>query len=85
MPCYGFFLRHIKGLTMDNIQLHTLADDARPPLALDDVDSAEFFRVKADRAPGAPVFAVKNSANLTVRMVAGTQDRQQQVLEQGNF
>ena len=57
MPAYGFYLRHIKGLTMSNIQLHTLSDDARPPIVLNDVHGAEFFRIKADRAAGAPVIS----------------------------
>ena len=76
MPAYGFYLRHIKGLTMDNIQLHTLSDDARPPFVLDDVAGAEFFRVKADRAAGVPTFVTKNSSDLTMRMVDGTPDQQ---------
>ena len=75
MPSYGFYLRHVKGITLNNIQLHTLSDDARPPIALDDVDDAEFFRVKTQRAAGTPVFAVKNSSNLTVRMVDGAEDK----------
>ena len=86
MPSYGFYLRHIKGITLDNIQLHTLSADARPPFALDDVNGADFFRVKADKSAEAPVFAVKNSADLTIRMVDGTNDKQQTaLLQQGNF
>ncbi len=85
MPSYGFFLRHVKGITLDNIQLHTLTDDARPPIALDDVDNAEFFRVKAQHAAGTPVFAVKNSSNRWIRMVDGTQDKQQTAFFQGQF
>jgi polygalacturonase len=37
MPAYGFFLRHVHGITLDNIQLHTLSPDARPAFVLDDV------------------------------------------------
>ena len=86
MPSYGFYLRHVKGITLDNIQLHTLSDDARPPFALDDVEGAEFFRVKTQRIAGVPVFAVKKSADLTMRMVDGTPDHQQTTfLPQGSF
>ena len=31
MPAYGMYLRHIKGISVDNVRLHTLTDDARPP------------------------------------------------------
>ena len=85
MPAYGFFLRHIKGITLNKIQLHLLSDDARPPIALDDVAGAEFFRVKAQRGAGTPVFAVKNSSDLTVRMVDGAEDKQQKAAFQGQF
>ena len=80
-----FYLRHIKGISIDNVQLHTLTDDARPPIALDDVEGAEFFRIKSDRTAGTPVFAVKKSSDLTVRMVDGSADRQQKDLFQGQF
>ena len=77
MPSYGFYLRHTEGLTMDNIQLHTLTDDARAPFVLNGVKGAEFFRIKADRASGVPVFVSKNSSDLTMRMVDGMADKQQ--------
>ena len=37
MPSYGMYIRHVRGITLDDIQLHTLAPDARPPFVLDDV------------------------------------------------
>ncbi|RYG63958.1 hypothetical protein EON80_20160 [bacterium] len=85
MPAYGFFLRHVKGITLDNIQLHTLTGDARPPFSLVDVDGAEFFRIKAQRGMGVPVFDVEKSANLTLRMVDGVKDRQRKGSVQGRF
>jgi polygalacturonase len=36
-PSYGFYLRHIHGITLDNVQVHTLTPDARPAYVLDDV------------------------------------------------
>ncbi|RYX82167.1 glycoside hydrolase family 28 protein [bacterium] len=85
MPSYGFFMRHVKGITLENIRLHTLKNDERPPFVLDDVDGAEFYRVKAEHKEGRPLFAIKNSSNLTMRMVDGVEDKQQKALFQGNF
>ena len=56
-----------------------------PPIALDDVEGAEFFRVKTQRVAGAPVFAVKKSSDLTIRMVDGSADRQQKASFEGQF
>lgn len=74
-----------KAIALENIQLHTLEPDARPLFALDDVEGAEFFRVKAPRVEGAPAFAIKNSSGLTVRMVDGTEDKQQKTRFEGTF
>ena len=32
LPAYGFFLRHVKGLTMENIRITPLKEDARPEI-----------------------------------------------------
>jgi len=37
MPSYGMFVRHVKRITFDNIELHTLTPDARPAYAFSDV------------------------------------------------
>jgi polygalacturonase len=36
-PSYGFFLRHVHGIILDDIQLHIATPDARPAYVLDDV------------------------------------------------
>ena len=43
LPAYGFYCRHVKGLSLRNIQTSFLQDDERPALDCDDVDC---------RAPG---------------------------------
>jgi len=37
LPAAGFYLRHIDGVHLENIQLFTVSDDARPPFVFDDV------------------------------------------------
>jgi polygalacturonase len=37
MPAYGLFARHVEGLTLDNVQFHTLAPDQRPAIVFQDV------------------------------------------------
>jgi len=66
MPAYGFFVRHVKGLEMSNVQVSYLKDDARPAFVLDDVKGAEFDMVKGEHAPGVPVFRVKDVSDLVL-------------------
>jgi len=37
LPSYGFYARHIKGLTIENVHLYLKNEDKRPPIVLDDV------------------------------------------------
>ncbi|TRX51588.1 glycoside hydrolase family 28 protein [Fulvivirga sp. M361] len=37
LPAYGFYVRHVKGLTLDNIHIYRKGEDARKPVFLEDV------------------------------------------------
>ena len=60
IPAYGFFIRHVDGIEMNNIRLAFLNDDHRPPFVLDDVKDAEFNHVKAQHLPGVATFVLRN-------------------------
>jgi polygalacturonase len=59
MPCYGFYIRHVKGIEMSNVEVAYVSEDLRPAFVLDDVSGADFIHVKAQRASGVPTFALK--------------------------
>jgi len=52
MPSHGFYVRHVKGIQFDNIEIRTEKDDLRPAFVLDAVEDADFFRIKAPHAAG---------------------------------
>ena len=76
MPSYGFFLRHVSGITVRGIQLHTLTDDQRPPFSLDDVAGVNLSGIDAQRAAVAPTFAMTGVTGLTVSQSVGAPDKQ---------
>ncbi len=41
LPAYGFYCRHVKGLSLRNIETSFLEDDERPALVCDDVEGLE--------------------------------------------
>lgn len=45
MPAYGFFIRHVRGLSMHAVDVRTAEPDARPALILQDVTDAKFSQV----------------------------------------
>src|SRR5439155_11744256 len=50
MPAYGFFIRHVKGIELNNVQVTPMKPDARPPFVLNDVKDADFHRVQAQHS-----------------------------------
>ena len=65
MPAYGFFIRHVRGLDMNDVEVSYLKDDWRPPFVLNDVAGAGFYRVRTQRAPGVPTFALRSVENFS--------------------
>ena len=76
MPSHGFYLRHVKGIQFDNIEIKAEKEDHRPLFVLDDVQGADFFRIQGSRAAGAPVFAMHDVSDFDVHMCAGVADTQ---------
>jgi polygalacturonase len=69
MPTYGFFIRHVKGLTMTDVEVSFIKDDLRPPFFLSDVKGADFHRVKAQRMPTGKVFILKDVTDFNASQV----------------
>jgi len=66
LPSYGFFVRHAKNIQFRNVEVVYAKEDARPAFVLQDVKGADFFRVKAQHAPDASTFALKNVADFSL-------------------
>ncbi len=54
LPAYGFYLRHAKNITLENIQLKFLREDKRPALIADDVEQLEITGLQAAASSQAP-------------------------------
>ena len=60
MPAYGFFIRHAKGIELNDVEIGYLKEDLRPAFQLQDVQGADFNNLKAQHAPAAPIFVLKD-------------------------
>jgi polygalacturonase len=74
IPAYGFYIRHVKGLVMENITLSYMNQEMRPPFILEDVKDVEFRWVKAQHESGVPTFKLKNVTNFSTFHVDGIDD-----------
>ena len=59
-PAYGFFIRHVKGIELDNVDVSYLQEDQRPPFLFEHVTEAEMNHVKAQHAAGVPVVTLRH-------------------------
>ena len=59
LPAFGMYLRHVKGAVLRDIEMETLAPDARPPVVIDDVSDLHADGVLASSAPGTPLTSVQ--------------------------
>lgn len=65
IPAYGFFIRHVKGLKMSDIELYFMKEDVRPPFILSDVKNANFYNVQAQLSSSVPTFILNNVENIS--------------------
>jgi polygalacturonase len=60
LPAYGFFIRHVKGLQLRDVELNYLKEDLRPAFWLNDVNVVEFLHVGAQHSMSVPIFDLRN-------------------------
>jgi polygalacturonase len=65
-PAHGFFIRHVRGVEMAGIKIEHAGEDLRPAFVIDDVEGADFGRIKVALTAGAPTFALSNVRNFSV-------------------
>jgi hypothetical protein len=74
IPAYGFFIRHAKGIELNNVEVSYLKEDLRSPFVLVDVQGASFINVKARHSVNAPFFALQNVADFSAFQCPGLPD-----------
>jgi len=66
MPAHAFYIRHVKGISMRDVNVSYLKEDLRPVFMLNDVHGADFTHIRAARAPDAPTFVLNNVGDFNV-------------------
>lgn len=65
-PAYGFFIRNVKDLKMNDIEVSYIKDDQRPAFVLDNVEGADFQHIRAQKADGVPMFMLNQVKNFNL-------------------
>lgn len=59
LPAYGFFIRHVKGLQMNDVEVSYIKEDARPPFVLNDVKGVDLYGLRAQHGSSVPTFTLR--------------------------
>ncbi len=74
MPAYGFFVRHMKGLTMTDVEISFMRDDLRPAFVLADVSGADFNRIKSTLNPQTKMFVLRDVTDFNATQTGNLSD-----------
>jgi polygalacturonase len=67
LPAHGLFVRHVKNLALDNIQLNAHTGDARPAIYIEDAEEIKISNLKAAVPTGKqPVIRLNQVANVFI-------------------
>jgi polygalacturonase len=67
IPAYGFFIRHVRGFEMNDVNVTYLKDDARAPFIVSDAKSVELRNIKASHLTGVPSLILNDVSDFSIR------------------
>ncbi len=85
LPAYGFFIRHAKGIELNNIEIGFAKDDFRPPFLLANVNGVDFHHLTAQRVPEVPTLVLRDVSDFTIRDCQGLLDAHFDRIDQKKF
>jgi polygalacturonase len=68
MPSQGFLIRHAKNVLMSNVEISASREDYRPAFVLQDVQGADFFRVRTTYTENVPTFVLNDVNDFGVHL-----------------
>jgi hypothetical protein len=76
-PASGLYARHVKGLTLRNVEFSFDQDDPRPPIVAYDVDGLSLEDFKTQKPADVPTLRLEKVKNLSVEHCPGMPDRKE--------
>ena len=75
MPAYGFFIRHVKNIELNNIEISYLGTETRSAFVLEDVKGIELTNIKAQKVKNVPVFRLKDVSGFSIEKSREIKDK----------
>ncbi len=74
-PAYGFYVRHARGITFDNVKVTYEKAEERPAFFFDSVKGIDLFRIDAQEPRASSRFVLKNVENIAIFQSKGLNDQ----------
>src|SRR5450432_2470267 len=74
MPAYGFFIRHVSGLELTNVDMNWVKPDVRPAFIAEDVEHFSLRNVTATLMQHAPMFVLHGVKDFTTHDVGNVEN-----------
>jgi polygalacturonase len=74
-PAYGFYVRHARGITFDNVKVTYEKTEERPAFFFDSVKGIDLFRIDAQEPLSSSRFVLKNVENIAIFQSKGLSDQ----------
>jgi polygalacturonase len=84
-PAYGFFIRHVQGIELNNVAVHFDEDEPRPPFVLQDVRDVKLMDVDAQTPDGVAPFTLRQVTNLRASQCQDIPDTTQPSVDEGQL
>jgi len=82
---HGLYIRHVKGLRVEDVRFETLRPDVRPAVVAESASGLVFEAVAGGRRDGGAEFVFKNVEGVTLRDCAGREDRRLGAVKRAEF
>ena len=76
LPTYGMYVRHVKNLSLDHVELRYVTEDLRPCIFFQDVVGADVDHLKAAHAADTPILVLSSVTDLNLHQSTGLPDTQ---------
>ena len=76
ISAYGFYIRHVKNLKMNDVEVHYLSPEARPAFVADDVQGLTLRNVTGQKSTSGKVLTLKNVTDFQLRQSLDLPDTQ---------
>lgn len=81
LPAHGFYIRHARNLEFSNVEIAYEAADERSAFVVNDVEGADFFRIKTPSGSSGRVFSLSIVTDFRTLATRGVKDTQLERVE----